>query len=710
MSFAAYFQLCQDDTNSAASPGHPPAGDPAASTTFDWSGVATLVAGDNTSGYADGNARQARFADPFGIAVDKDGNLYVADAGDNNRIRRIAADGTVATYAGSKEGFADGPTAMAAFHTPSALALDGAGNLLIADTGNNAIRRITPQGIVTTVAGSGKPGLRDGPAAEAQFNGPVGLAADKQGNIYVADTYNDRIRMITPEGQVKTLAGGDRPGFRDGPGPAALFDTPCGIAVDAQGDLLIADTRNNAIRKLTKEAQVTTVALAADNERNGLLRRPLSLVSTHDGFLYIAEAARGRILQLSPTGELRALRNADTTDEPGASVRFKRPSGLALDKHGALYIADATARAIYRFAPANPKATKPTVMSAAVAADPAPISEAIPATEPHALRLPWPVQPQHGWHEVVGTMGEVRGNYNGESRDHFHGGVDIRATLGTPVLAIAAEKISHPIPNWGYGELNEGLSVNTLSYIHMRVGRNEKDAVLDAAKFMPLKDDADRLSRVRVKRGTRFAGGEQLGTVNRMYHVHLNFAPAGLESNPLALSFPGFSDRVAPRIVGIHLLGASGKTLTQKRRGRVLVTRAVADALDIVVDAYDQVDGNQARRRLGLYRLGYQILLANGTPAPGFQNPRINLEFNRLPADREAVKIAYAGDSGDIVHGASPTRFLYVVTNTVRDGVARPGSWRASELPPGDYVIRILAADYAGNEATKGRDLPVTIE
>jgi hypothetical protein len=132
--------------------------------------------------------------------------------------------------------------------------------------------------------------------------------------------------------------------------------------------------------------------------------------------------------------------------------------------------------------------------------------------------------------------------------------------------------------------------------------------------------------------------------------------------------------------------------------------------VSIVVDAYDQVDRNLPRRRLGLYRLGYQLLRPDGTPAPGFDEPRINVEFERLPPRRDAVRIAYADASGITVYGSAATRFLYVATNLVRDGRAEQGFWRTSELPPGDYVLRIFAADYAGNIATERRDLPVTIE
>jgi hypothetical protein len=119
---------------------------------------------------------------------------------------------------------------------------------------------------------------------------------------------------------------------------------------------------------------------------------------------------------------------------------------------------------------------------------------------------------------------------------------------------------------------------------------------------------------------------------------------------------------------------------------------------------------NPGRRRLGLYKLGYQVLKADGTPAQGFEQPRINILFNRLPPDRDATKVAYAAESGITVYGSAMTRFLYEVTNTVHDGRVAPGVWDTTQLPKGDYILRIIAADYSGNEANDGRDLLITIK
>src|SRR5215204_212899 len=179
-----------------------------------WKANITTVAGDGSPVLHDG--KPSGFSDPFGVAVAKDGTVYVADAGESNRIRKISPDGNVATLAGGNEGFADGVGTAASFNSPSALALGPGDNIFVADTGNNRIRKITPEGQVSTVAGNGTPGYVDGPVATAQFNGPIGLAVSEGGDIYVADTYNDVIRMITTEGQVTTIAGAGIPGYADG--------------------------------------------------------------------------------------------------------------------------------------------------------------------------------------------------------------------------------------------------------------------------------------------------------------------------------------------------------------------------------------------------------------------------------------------------------------------------------------------------------------
>ena len=659
-------------------------------TPFGWSAQLRPVAGDGVRGMRNGPVAQARFDDPYGVAVTNDGTQYVADAGDNNRIRRIGTDGAVTTLAGFSEGFADGEGTAARLNTPSGLALDRAGNLYVADTGNHAIRKITPLGMVSTVAGTGVAGFRDGARTQAQFNGPIGVAADAHGNIYVADTYNDRIRKIDTQGQVSTLAGGERPGNLDGVGAAARFDTPTALVVDAQGIVWVADTRNNAIRRVAPDGTVTTPYYAAVPA----LHRPMSLALTHDGVLYVGEMSRGRVIQLSNDGQRHVLTGATRAQ------RLSRPAGLALDAKGALLVADAGSRRLHRIAPVE--AAVSMAVPALGAVGPA-AEEPLPATGGR-----WPLYPQNGWHEVVGTLGEVRGNYDNESRDHLHGGLDIRGEVGAQVLAISDGKVSSPSGAWGLGELGEGMAIDGVSYIHMKVGRDARGEVFDPSRFQLLRDEAGEPERMRVLRGTRFKAGEALGTINRMAHVHLSVGASGFERNAVALGFTGYADHYAPRIDGIELLDASDEALLKRADGRVRVPSGTG--VQIVVDAWDQVDNNLPRRRLGLHALGYQLLHADGMPWPGYETPRITIEFNRMPADPDAVKVTYAPGSGITVHGSAATHFKYVVSNTVRDGELATGVWHTGELPAGDYTLRITARDYSGNAASAGRDLKIVLE
>jgi hypothetical protein len=176
----------------------------------------------------------------------------------------------------------------------------------------------------------------------------------------------------------------------------------------------------------------------------------------------------------------------------------------------------------------------------------------------------------------------------------------------------------------------------------------------------------------------------------------------------MALRLPGLADHRPPQIDGVQIFDGAGRPLTNQGAARLLIPRD-GGAVSIVVDAWDQVDGDEARRRLGLYSLGFQVLRADGAPVAGFEQPQINLVFDRTPLDPGAVKIVYAPDSGDSVHGAKATRFLYAVTNHIRGGVASVGGWDPATLPPGDYTIRIFAADYAGNQALAGRDLAISV-
>lgn len=664
-----------------------------------WSARVTTIAGDGLPGMSNGGGRRTRFADPFGVALDQAGNLYVADGGENNSIRKIGVDGVSTTLAGEVEGYAEGLGKAASFNTPSGLAIDGAGNLYVADTGNNAIRKINPDGKVSTLAGDGLAGDKDGLGAAARFNGPVGVAVDADGAVYVTDTYNDRIRRIAPNGDVTTIAGGGRAGKADGPAAQALFDAPTGLAVAANGDLYIADTGNHAIRKLDKAGVVTTVAEAQEDDRSSLLRSPVALAVTADGYLYLGSNSHGRLAQITPAGEVLTLVDVDRMAEPGygpdGSVRLYAPRGIAVARDGSLFVTDGATYRLHH-------------VGVAVAGQPAPPHEPAPGEPSHGATMLWPVKPQDKAHEVVGLMGEVRGDFNGESRHHFHAGLDVQAAIGTPVLAVTAGKVTDPHAAWGYGELSEGIAFSGMQYIHLRVGRDGRDKVIDP-RFQVLKDAKGVPDAVRVKRGTRFVVGETLGTVNRMAHVHLNYMPNGDVLNPLSLPFIDLEDTIAPKIQGVTLSDASGKQLKQMAGGRLLVPRSLGE-VQIVVDAFDQMNGVQARRRLGLFKLGYQLLNAEGEVIPGMEQPVITQLYDRIPRNREAVKLAYMAGSGITVHGNAETRFAYAINNTLMHGKVTPGAWKVGALGPGNYTLRITAEDYAGNAAVKGRDLAITVE
>lgn len=660
-----------------------------------WKAAPALLAGSGVRGWQDGTADRARFADPWGVALPGDGSVLVADAGDNNRIRRITLDGRVETLAGGVEGFRDGTGAEARFHTPSGLALDLAGNLYVADTGNHAIRKVTPDGRVTTLAGTGQPGYRDGAGADAMFDGPMGVAVDASGRVLVADTYNDRIRVIDPHGRVGTLAGDGTPGMRDGPGWQARFDTPTGIAVDVRGRAWVADAGNGLLRQVQPNGQVAT--LLSDMEAT-----PMALARSHDGVLYASTVWPGAIWQQGANGHWTRVLELP----PGH--RMSRPAGIAVGLDGALTLADAGAYRVHRLAApiARPWPTPPAESEvpgeARVHTAPRPLTVPGPIGPDPATPLPdtggrWPLHPQQGWHEVVGTLGEVRGDYHGESRHHLHAGLDIRGDVGQPVLAMSDAKISQPLAAWNPGGLGEGLALDELNYIHMRVGRRSDASPLAPSKFRMVESDTGALARVRVRRGTRFEVGEPLGTINRMAHVHLEVGSSGFQRNAAVLGFTGFVDTVPPRIDRIELLDASGAPLPV-RDGRVDVPRDGV-GLQLVVEAWDQVDDNLPRRRLGLYALGYALWDAAGRPVPGHSGQAPRIEFDRMPQDREAVKLAYAEGSGITVHGSAVTRFRYDLGNTVRNGVAEAGQWQVGDLAPGDYTLRVHARDYAGNAA-----------
>jgi hypothetical protein len=571
----------------------------------------------------------------------------------------------VTTVAGAGEGFVDGPGVTARFSTPSGLALDEAGMLYVADTGNDAIRRISPSGDVSTVARG--------------LNGPIGIAIDPRGRLVAADSYNDRLVVIDAAGEVQPLA-------IDPP-----LDTPTGITISRDGTIYVADTGNHVIRALSPTGGFSTIDAAAI----GGLRHPVAVAIDAAGTIYVADES-SRIIAIDAPGGARVIAGSTPGYRSGGGedAQFRRPGALAALEPGRLVIAD-TGNALIRSVVATSLAP--------LAPPPSPwIDPEFDAAGFGAQPLFWPLEPLYGPFEIAGTLGEARG----EDAGRFHAGIDVRADYGTPVLAVRDGVVSAPLATGDFGSLNEWVRIGAVTYVHLRVGRARRGEVLDR-RFVPTRNDSGEITRMRVKRGARFSTGDVVGSVNPFNHVHLNVGWGGEEYNPLLFRLVQFEDTIAPTIArgGVRLFAADGTPLIKREHGRIVVSGNV----QVVVDAWDQANGNRPSRRLGVYALGYQVLMKDGTPAPGFTDPLETIRFDQLQMNPDASRIVFAPGSGIPFYGQRRTRFLYIVTNTFRDGVAASGLWDTTELPPGEYTLRVHVSDINGNQALANRDVRVTV-
>jgi serine/threonine-protein kinase len=269
--------------------------------------VTTFAGIPGVTGSVNGADTIASFFKPFGVAADAAGNVYVADAG-NNVIRVITPAGLVRTFAGTgAQGRADGPD-TATFNSPLGVAADGSGNLYVADYGNDVVRKISPAGAVSTLAGTGAIGADNGAGTAATFDLPEGVAVDASGNVYVADNGNNLIRKITPTGIVSTLAGSGTAGSANGTGTAASFNSPFGVAVDAAGNVYVADSGNNLIRKITPAGVVSTLAGSGARGANNAsgtaagFNTPSGVAVDLSGNVYVADENNNQIRKITPAG------------------------------------------------------------------------------------------------------------------------------------------------------------------------------------------------------------------------------------------------------------------------------------------------------------------------------------------------------------------------------------------------------------------------
>jgi subtilisin family serine protease len=341
--------------------------------------VFTTLAGlPGTNGSADGTGSIARFNHPTKAALDSAGNLYVSDA-DNHTIRKITPGAVVSTFAGlaGSAGGTDGATSAARFRSPVGLVVDGGGNIYVSDTYNHTIRKITPDGTVSTLAGSaGITGSTDGIGSAARFHFPRGGAVDSANNFYFADQNNHTIRKVTPGGMVSTLAGlAGTAGSANGTRSAARFNFPGGVVVDGRGNIYVADGFNNTVRKITPGGVVTTVAGLAGTSGSvdgtgsaARFKYPTDVAVDLTGNIFVLEYENHTLRMISPNGVVTTVAglagSSGSADGVGGSARFNQPVGITVDSAGVLYVADTYNHTIRKGIPGDSLTNFPPFISA----------------------------------------------------------------------------------------------------------------------------------------------------------------------------------------------------------------------------------------------------------------------------------------------------------------------------------------------------------
>ncbi|MFE9680884.1 RICIN domain-containing protein [Streptomyces sp. NPDC006285] len=319
------------------------------------------VAGTGEAGFKGEKepAASATLNRPYGVAVDNTGTLYISDS-DNHRVRKVTTDGKISTFAGTGVPGSDGdggPAVAAQLNSPHGLAANSAGDLFVADAENHRIRKITADGKISTIAGTGTAEFSgdDGPATAAELNYPHGVVVDSAGTLYVSDSDNHRVRKITTDGKISTFAGTGVPGSDGdgGPAVAAQLNSPHGLTVNSAGDLFVADAENHRIRKVTPDGSISTFAgtgTAGSVEDGGSaasaqLHLPLGVVVDSTGTLYVSDHNNHRVRKIALDGKISTFAGTGTEgsggdDGPATAAELNYPLGLAVNCVDALYIAD----------------------------------------------------------------------------------------------------------------------------------------------------------------------------------------------------------------------------------------------------------------------------------------------------------------------------------------------------------------------------------
>jgi len=620
---------------------------------------------------------ESKIGEPFGIAV-KDGEVFVSD-GENGKILRISQDGKVETFTDKLD-------------TPSQIAFDELGNLIVADSGDHLIKRILQNGEVEIIAGvEDESGFKDGEANRALFNAPIGIAVF--GNkIFVADSYNDRIRLIT-EGKVLTLAGSEK-GFIDG--QEAQFDTPTGLAMSGE-KLLIGDSGNRKIRVVEPDGRVWTLAGDGTQRlKDGLLSEaafvnPTAFAVGNSGEIYVADGNAIRVIgrRFLPVVETISNSERGFSDGKLRSAKFNRPSGLSFDEKGNLFVADSGNQLVRVFTgyDLGKRVSDEDFDKAQVTA-----KEFREISKPR-----WTYDPPEKGREIAGTLGEIRGKIKGEdSQAWFHNGLDIVGGYGETARFIRDEKVLRPSAVENFETVRELIRMPTLGYIHIRLGRDSKSRPFEDKRFQFSLDEDGKPNGVRIPRGTKFKAGDAIGTLNKYNHVHLIAGRTGREMNALdALTLPQVADTRAPKIESVSIFDKDWDEIeTGKGNERIKLFGKIR----IVVKAFDQMDGNAARRKLGLYKLGYQVFDENEKALKGFENPKWTIKFDKTP-ENSVVELVYAEGSQSGATGE--TVFNYIATNEVSGKIRKESFFDTDKLEKGKYTLRVFAADFFGNTASE---------